>query len=376
MKKCISLCILFVLLISSIVFAADTNPNFIIGKDEVKDYIVFGAGQAVSNLGTVNNDLFVVGQTVSSSGPISGDLFTAGQAVSISSPIGGSIRAACQYLDIKSEVGRNVLLVGQTVTLSKDSIVSGNVTAAGADIKVLGTINRGLNAYAGNIILDGTIVGDVYIESENINILPTAKIDGNLTYKSSKTANIPEGVVLGSVFPNIVSQIQFEKEPEQKPFGISNILSKVLWLIGSFVLGALLVKLFKTYFSKSSESIKASWPKYLGIGFLTLIIVPIAFIILLITIIGIPIALVSLVVYLILIYLAKIPVSIFIGQLILKGKSVYLQLLIGLVVLAIVYLIPIIGGFTTFVVILLGLGTLVFNLFFNQQCCEVKEPTE
>lgn len=370
MKKFIVILTLMVFLLSVVAFAAEQNQNFIIGKDEVKDKVIFGAGQAVSNLGTVNNDFFAAGQVVSNDGVVAGDLFIAGQTVTVSGPVGGNIRAACQTIDVKGEVGRNALVLGQTISLTKDSVVNGNATIAGSDVKVLGTINKGLNVAAASVMIDGTIVGDVSIQAESINILPTAKIDGNLSYTSSKLASIPAGVVAGTTSPNIVPITQPQPK-KTNPFSAGNILWMILWLISTFILGALLIKLFTPYFSKSSETIKSSWAKYAGIGFLTLVVVPVSFFILLITILGAPVAIISLVIYAVLIYLSKLPVAIFIGHLLIKEKSIYLKLFIGLAILTVIYLIPILGGFTKFIVLLIGLGTLVYNLFFVG-CCEPK----
>ena len=367
MKKFIVFTILTVFLLSVVVFAAEQNQNFLIGKDQVKDNVVFGAGQTVNNLGTVNNDLFLAGQTINSDGTINGDAFALGQNIIISGPVSGSIRAFGQTLNIKSEVGRNVLMGGQSVSIEKSAIVNGNVLAAGQVVNISGTVNKGLNASAGIVMIDGTIVGDVSIEANEIKITPTAKIDGNLAYKSSKEAMIPEGVVLGQVNKNIIQKPVTPQKVDKNPFGIGNIILKIFWLIGSFLLGTLLIVLFKKYFEKSASNIKSSWAKYLGIGFLTIIVMPIAALILFITILGIPIALFTLILYLLFLYLAKIPVAIFIGDLFIKNKSIYLKLLLGLAILAVIFLIPLLGGLIHFIVILVGLGALGWNTFYKSE---------
>lgn len=366
MKKWIALFVSILLLTSVTVFAAQSNVDYVIPKGEVRNNIVFGAGQTFSNSGTVNDDIFAAGRAVTNEGTVNGDMFVAAQNAMINGTISGSIRALAETINVSARVDRNVLAAGRVITLEKAGTINGSMNAAGQTVTVNGVINKGFNAAGASVFIDGTVTGDVYIEADNITVTPNARIDGNLSYKSSKEANIPAGVVTGKINKNITPKAVAAPK-EEKPFSIGNIISKLLWIISSFLLGALLIKLFERFFTTSSDTIKTSWGKYLGIGFLTLIIVPIAVLMLLVTIIGIPIGLVSLVIYFLFLYLAKIPVSIFVGGLLLKDKSIYLKLLLGLVILGVIYLIPYLGGITSFAVILTGLGTLVYNIFFPKK---------
>jgi len=63
-------------------------------------------------------------------------------------------------------------------------------------INVAGNVNRGLSASGGEIILAGTIGGDVELYAESIEIEPSAVIKGNLTYTGSNEAVIHENAVI------------------------------------------------------------------------------------------------------------------------------------------------------------------------------------
>lgn len=363
MKKYFVLIAFLLAVISINVFAAQNAVNQIINKDEVRENIVFSAGQVFNNNGTINNDIFMAGQSISNNGTVNGDIFAAGQDIMVGGAVSGSVRAAGQSISLRGNILRNVLVFGNTITLEKDSVVEGTVNANGNIISINGTIKKGLKAAGASVLIDGTITGDVSIDSPSITITPGSKIDGNLFYKSATEQVIPADVVTGKVDKKIVVEPVKPIKDTKKTLA-HNVKSEILWLLGSFLLGVVLIKLFRKFVTNSASSIKTSWGKYLGIGILSLITPPIAFIMLLVTIIGIPIGLAGIIIYALMLYIAKIPVSIFIGELILKNRSIYIKLLLGLIILSVLYLIPWVGCLVCFAVTLLGLGSLVYNSFF------------
>jgi hypothetical protein len=76
------------------------------------------------------------------------------------------------------------------------------------------------------------------------------------------------------------------------------------------------------------------WLKAGGVGFMTLVAVPIAAIIIALTFIGLPLALITLVLYLIACYLAKIIVAAFVGRSVMKNSGA-VPLLVGLLLVVV-----------------------------------------
>ena len=143
------------------------------------------------------------------------------------------------------------------------------------------------------------------------------------------------------------------------------LISFVATLATAFVLIALLPKAV----SETSEILTEQlWPS-LGVGFLVLILVPIVAIISMITVIGLHIGIIAFGLYSLFIYLSQIVFSIFLGEKILiaitkqESASYYLSALLGLLILAVVGVIPILGWLIKFVVMLFGLGALTLASF-------------
>jgi hypothetical protein len=104
-----------------------------------------------------------------------------------------------------------------------------------------------------------------------------------------------------------------------------------------------------------------------GVGFLALVAVPVAALLLAITVIGLPIAAAALAFWLLCLYLAKIVVARHIGGVLMGTKdrlnwSAALALLVGLAVVLVAVNLPFIGGVLNFLLVLIGLGALVVTL--------------
>ena len=136
---------------------------------------------------------------------------------------------------------------------------------------------------------------------------------------------------------------------------------QIVRIIAAFVTGLLLFRLLPALVPTHIHS-GMDWLKAGGIGFITLVTVPVAFIILAVTIIGLPVALLSLALWGAGIYLSKIVVAEFVGRSILKTRSA-ISLLAGLVLVVVAVNLPWIGGLINFLLILLGLGALAVSIY-------------
>ena len=141
-------------------------------------------------------------------------------------------------------------------------------------------------------------------------------------------------------------------------------------LLTGFVLYCLFPFLFAARLDKTSSALRP-----LGIGFLVLVATPIAAIVAGITLIGIPLALLALAAWLAGLYLAKIVLAALVGQAIRRSPvgrtaSFALDLLIGLAIVFVAINLPYLGGWISFLVLLLGLG-----LAFTQLRSHWQRPT-
>ncbi len=115
------------------------------------------------------------------------------------------------------------------------------------------------------------------------------------------------------------------------------------------------------------ESIFKDFLKNLGLGFVFVICVPVAAIILLFTVIGIPVSIIVLFVYLVLFYIAKIFFGFALGERVLMlfktngTPAPVWSLIIGLLILYILFLVPYIHWIVYLLVLFVGFGS-VFQI--------------
>ena len=148
----------------------------------------------------------------------------------------------------------------------------------------------------------------------------------------------------------------------QKGFGT---VGRFISFFSTLLVGLLLINFFPKYSSSTVDTLKQQSLKSLGIGFVTLILVPMLILTLLITVIGVPLAFMLLSIYSIYIYLSKIFVVLFAGGFLLKkvGNKISTRwaFVLGLVVYSVLVSIPTLGGFVKFAVLLFGLGAMVLT---------------
>jgi|Napbiome12C3dose_1001474.scaffolds.fasta_scaffold00049_1 cytoskeletal protein CcmA (bactofilin family) len=373
-----ALIILFVLPLTAIAQDPENKKDVVLAKDEVinKDY--FATGNSIFLDGTVNGDAYVAGGNVVVNGTINGDLLAAGGNLDIRGNITGNIRAAGGNINISGTIDRNATLAGGSINITPTADIKGSLVSAGGNVTVSAPIGKEINLGGGQVVLGNRIGGDVNAAVGNLSLAPTATISGNLTYLSENPASVSPGATVSGKITQNVPQTKQPEEAAKR--GIGALLS--FFLIGDFLLatiiGFLLLKFLPVFFSTTAQLITQKPWLSLGIGFLTAIISPFVFLLLLITIIGIPIAMLLAFALVVLSYLAKIFVAFVIGQLILgrfsKQPHTAWALILGLVIYSLVKAIPIFGWLISVIAILTGLGALLIakkNYYRNLRTKEI-----
>jgi cytoskeletal protein CcmA (bactofilin family) len=416
-----ALLVVFTLVFVPVAYAFDGRggDNIVIGKDEViNDDLYIAANNFVLD-GTVKGDLVVVGQNITINGTVEGDLTAAGQSVTIYGNVMDDARMAGAALTLgpQAQVADDLITAAYSIETKAGSSVGGDQLAAGYQVLDAGDVAGRLNVAAAGLELQGTIGGDVYAEvgspeqagpspsmfmsnmppvppvAPGITLGSSAKVGGNLTYKTSKALSLPGGVVSGKTeFIQQVDQAVKEVEKQVTPanLALAWALDKLRYLIALVVVGLLLAWLLPAFIRQSGGTLQAKpWPS-LGWGTLIYVLIPTAMmvafgLVILVTVIlgaltlgglagaaiflGLGILMLVTILYiLVVVYLTKIVVSYWIGRFILEGihstaaNNIFWSLLLGLLVLVILIAIPILGWLIKLVATLFGLGMLFLML--------------
>jgi len=364
-KKAIffSILILSVFLINlNPIFATEfrADRNILIHETKtIKDDLLGGANR-IKIGGVVEGDVIVGCRTLTHNGKITGSLNGACQYMRITGEVDGSVIAFCMDNNINGSIGRNLINFGSTLHIRHDGKVRSDVTSYCDEMLIDGEVGRNLKGAAGTVIISGTIKGDVEIAAGEISLLPSSKIFGNLSYKSKEKAKIEPGA-------QISGEVEWtEIEPKAKKvklFSATTILvMQILLLFAALVTGLIMLLVSKDFVRGAKNAVTRSFLKSLGLGFICMICIPIAVVILFFTVIGIPISIIATFVFLILFYLSKIFVGTALGEKILTGfkkdKEAPLgwSLIVGLIIISVLTWIPFFGWLIYLVVVFIGFG--------------------
>lgn len=301
--------------------------------------LALGAAAAQSSRG------IHVGSTVEVDEPVDTNLYAAGARVTVSVPVSGKTHIAGAHVEI-----------GSGARLSR------NTALAGGDIIVKGTIDGDLHAAGGHVTIDGPVAGNASIAAGQLELGPNARIGGKLRYRAGHFERDPDAQVAGG----IERRERHGRTWDSTPFG------RWMWTAGLMLLAAIIAGVLPDAAARMAQELRTRpWLPPL-LGFVALICIPIAAVIIMITIIGIPLGLLALLGYVALLFVGYLCTSVVAGRLVLDRiktptaeLTAWRMLAAALAVLAIALLayIPVIGGFVKFAALIVGVGMILAAIF-------------
>jgi cytoskeletal protein CcmA (bactofilin family) len=338
---------------------------------------VFIGGGSVSVREAVKGDLFAGGGSIDVDAPVTGDAVMAGGKLRIGADIGRNIYAVGGNVNVLGKVGGNVRMAGGQVEIAPQAEVAGNVSVSGGNVQLRGTIKGHVQAAGGQLLIDGPIAGDVIATSGALTLGPGARIAGKLRYRSGQPlAQDPAAQVAGGIEKLLPSlgrsgdkaraEQGAREEHERRWSGPVRA-----WTVGLMLLAALLLALLPGV----SANVARTWRARAGVsllaGFVLLVCVPVAVLLLVVSIVGIPVALALLASYLALLPVAYVATAIGAGDWALQrwqpqhGAKVLWRIgaaCLALVVLALLGWVPVLGWVVAFLALLAGLGAVALQL--------------
>jgi hypothetical protein len=171
---------------------------------------------------------------------------------------------------LEGPVERDVLVGSGLLTLDNDASVAGDVIAGGGEVNVLSPVDGNLHVAAGSLDLNCAIGGNVLAHTGKLFVGDKARIGGVLRFASGRATDISSAAKISDI-------VRLETLPEGQHF--SAIWFLVGWLrlaVGMFVLGLLVRLLCPRFTRKLPQTFRrAPWRSF-GIGAAVLCGVPVA----------------------------------------------------------------------------------------------------
>lgn len=285
---------------------------------------------------------------------------------------------------VRGTVEGDLTAVGGNIVIERDAEVTGSVEATGGNIRIAGTVGGDVSATGGNVFVTrtatvagrleaaagridvaGQVGGDAMLAGGSVTLASTATIDGDVEYDTGEDgAFTDEGAtVRGSVTRN--EKLSGTDEGVEFP-AVSGPVFGVYGFLVNVVVGALLLLVLPRTTERIADRVKNAPLRTGGIGLGALIGVPIGLALVAITIVGLPVTLAGLVAYGLAVWIATVYGRYAVGAVIVSYTDVesrWVALFVGLVVVAVLVRIPVLGGVIEFVVLLLGLGAIADRLY-------------
>lgn len=349
----------------------DTTANTELQEDTYKKSDVYLSGDNISINYIVDGNLFIFADTVTINSQIGGDAFIFAKNVIIDEEgyVFSNLFTIAESVEIKGVV-YDVYALAQNLTISK------------------GYIYRDLKAACDTLNINGVIGRNAFVNCSSINFNTDENtngiIYGNLNYIANSEFSIPENVVNGTVnyTPSSISSGK----------SIQSIIADYILDLGEFLAFVLIIWLLclvlvPKFLANTNKYVGKKTLNILGYGLLSLILVPIACIILILLQLTSGFSMFLLALYILAIIVSKSLFTITANNYvcsklkITKNLGVFGMLIVSGIIICVLTQIPYIGGLISFIITVLGLGILVDSMLpkkskKNQVVTENKDAKE
>jgi hypothetical protein len=335
--------------------AADEPEVKVLGDD------TFMAGRELHLDREAPGDAVLAGGTIEVVAPVAGDGVFAGRQLELAGPFRQDVYAAGGRIRVTGDIAGSSRLAGGDVILAPESHVGGGLSIAAGRAQIDGDVGGYLQVMAGSTRLGGHVSGDVQVNGE-LELAPSAVIDGSLLVRSAEPAAIAPGAVVRGELRHIPAQ------DTGRGRWVAAAVFSLIAAVGLALAAGVLWSVWPA-FTRSVEAVVRQRPSaalIAGVG--VLFGAPILIVMLFFSLIGIPLALLASLLYLMSLPLGYLAASAGIADALLerarRGASApwlkrVLTLMLVLLGLSLIGFIPIVGGLALLVLTLIGMGALV-----------------
>lgn len=258
---------------------------------------------------------------------------------------------------LADEMGDSVNIRGDVV-VEPNEVLSGDAVAIFGDVIVDGKVMGDVVAVMGDVKVNGEVMGDVTCIGGRITRSDTSRVHG-------KVNQIGVGEGINHMFRSF--------SPNGRGFNFSFNSSRLfprfsfLRFLGTLALSILSIVLFPKCISVAAESVNIRPGSKFFIGLAVLMLMPVAIILLFITLIGIPLIPVAILLLAAAGFFGYLGISIYLGrklneQLHIK-PSIFVEYILGAVLLKLIQYIPFVGSLSSLAVLLLAIGITIDTRF-------------
>jgi cytoskeletal protein CcmA (bactofilin family) len=331
-----------------------------VGKDETIKGDLFAHGHHVKIDGTVDGDVYVFCQGADIEGHVTGDVIAFAQMLRVNGKVDGNIRSFTNTVIVSGSVAKNMLSFGEIVTVDGPGKVGNSITTFVNTLTIDGTVGRDLLAFANETTIAAPIGGAVRINGNHLTFNSGAQVAGPVNFKGDRPPEVSPSAKLA--IPVVFTQEEHHSHYRDSGFYIW----RVIWIAAYILFGLVLFVLLPNFARATVDSAERYGASF-GLGILVLFGVPIAAFIACITVVGLLIGISTFILWLTAMWCAQIVVGAIVGQWLMgHTREIWTligRMVVGVILLCVVEMIPFVGGWIRFAVLLWGMGAISLAIY-------------
>ena len=360
---------MFVLAASPGLQAQDAKPAT--ERHVGSDTFVFGGSVRIDK--PVPGDLIAAGGNVDVDAPVAGDAMLAGGNLRVTAKVEHSVLAGGGRLILDAPIGRNLRVGGGQVDVGPMAAIGGNVMVGGGQVSLRGPVKGSVAVGGGRVLIDGPVDGDVVSNAGRLTLGPNARLAGKLSYRSNDELERDPAAQVAGAIEHLSMPGRSAARERERDWGdrAQHAGPSWLWTLGLMAIAALLVATLPVTTQRVAEALRARFGWSLLWGFIALVCIPVAALILLVSIVGIPLALLLLLLYFALLLVGYVGSGIALGHWALARFKADAAARTGwriaaamaaVLLLALLGSVPFFGGIVAMLAVLAGMGAIALLL--------------
>lgn len=328
---------------------------------------LYAAGAIVSVDGNVEKGVHAAGGTVIINGNVGQDVHAAGRTVILKGNVGGSAHLAGADVIIEGAIADDLFVGSGSIRLAPTASVGGDLILGSGSALIEGPIGGDILIGAGEATINSTVGGDIKGSFERITLGAEAEITGNFSYEANSEAILVEGATVSgeTTFKQIPHRRRTPAAHPFRGFFQVTLAFAIIKVLALMLAGLILIyPLRKLVDNTLKESVKDVWIN-MGIGFATMLLTPIAIILLAVTIVGLPLSVLLGTAFLFCIFLSSILASVVFGSIVIKHATNaknyefrWQEVVLGTPILGLINFVPFLGWLVTIAFFWIALGTM------------------
>lgn len=331
-----------------------------VAQDETVKGDIFLFGDRVRVDGTVEGDVFLFGHNASVTGHVKGDVIAFAQSLEVNGQVDGNVRAFTNTLTIRGSVAKNVLTFDEVVNVESSGKIGGSLTLFVETLNLEGMLGRDLFMFGKHLALSGKIDGAVKMKGDLLTINSSAQVAGPIYFEGNKAPEV-------SPQAKLASPVDYHKM-EHKPHYLEGhyYVWQVIWLAAFVLFGLVLFQLMPRFAAEAVAGAERYGASF-GLGVLVFFGAPIAALIACVTVVGLFVGISAFFIWYASLYFAQLIVGAMVGQWLMGPTQETWPLIgrmaVGIVIVRLATVVPILGGWIKFGVVLWGLGAISLALY-------------